>query len=282
MKQMRNIAYTLIISLALFAYAFLVFKQHACLSRNASIVKSTPITTLTNETKAPLLMINKEDLLPPTNNIDIAVQPEFKSAMQRYIRLHNRYMRQRPQPQGSRDPDAKFVVLAPSGQLCNRIRAVVATFTLAFLTDRAFVVEGFGYGETDFHDLFEDPGFDITNTAGVLLPEAGPSMPLDGNIQSAELFTCTDWRKRDETVLRFSGANYINTYLFRNPFFQKQLRALFLDDDLYRPFLFWLFRPVPEVVQTKIDFLRNLSSSYMLGFHISTEFPISDEVHVCS
>jgi hypothetical protein len=174
--------------------------------------------------------------------------------------------------------DAKFVVVAPSGQLCNQIRAVVATFTLAFLTDRVFVIEGFGYGETDFHDLFEDPGFDITNTAGVRLPEAGSSMPLDGNIESAELFTCTDWSKRDETVLRFSGANYINTYLFRNPFFQKRLRTLFLDDDLYRPFLFWLFRPVPEVVQTKMDFLRNLSGSYMLGFHIRTEFPISDEV----
>lgn len=268
-----QIPYILIISIVLFLYAFVVFKQYACLHRN---VKSTPIIMLTNETKdkrpSPT-MITKEKLLPLIN---IAVQPEFKLAMQRYISFHNQFMMQ----QGVNDKNTKFVVLAPSGQLCNRIRAVIATFTLAFLTDRVFIVESFGYGETNFYDLFEDPGFDITNRAGVQLPEAGHLIQLDGNIESAELFTCTDWSKRDENVLRFSGANYINTYLFRNPFFQKKLNALFLDDDLYRPFLFWLFRPIPEVIQTKKNFLKNLSSSYMLGFHIRTEFPISDEVYV--
>ncbi len=198
-----------------------------------------------------------------------AVKPAFKEAMHRYMRLHKQIM--------NRDPaiPAKYIVLRPSGQLCNRIRAVVAVFTLAFLTDRAFVVESFGIGQTGYYDLFLDPGFKITDAKNI--PRGGSKVQLNGDVKSAELFTCSNWTSNEHQVLRFSGATYINTYLYRNPFFQRKLRALFLDDDLYRPMLSWLFQPVPEAIAAKDEFLRSLPRSYMVGFHIRTVFPISKD-----
>jgi hypothetical protein len=197
------------------------------------------------------------------------VRPAFLKAMKRYIALHRRIL--------ANDPkfEQKFVVATPSGQLCDHIRAIVSAFTFAFLTDRAFVMH-FGYGETRYSDLFLDPGFDIENTHAADGFESKVVTMHGGDVKTAELFTCTDWSTLDVPVVHLPGASYINTYLYRNPYLQDKLTHLYLDDDMYRPILFWLFRPRPEIVRAKDDFIRtHFRNSYLVTFHIRTSYPVS-------
>jgi hypothetical protein len=198
------------------------------------------------------------------------VRPSFLKAMKRYIALHRRILAQDPKF------EQRFVVAAPSGQLCNRIRGIVSAFTLAFLTDRAFVMQNFGYGETRYGDLFLSPGFDIENTQAVSGIESKVFTMHGGDVKTAELFTCSDWSKVEVPVVHLPGASYINTYLYRNPYLQDKLAHLYLDDDMYRPILFWLFRPRQDIVKAKDDFIRkNFRNSNLITFHIRTSYPVT-------
>eukprot|EP00475_Leptophrys_vorax_P004384 TRINITY_DN12617_c0_g1_i1.p1 TRINITY_DN12617_c0_g1~~TRINITY_DN12617_c0_g1_i1.p1 ORF type:complete len:453 (+),score=92.81 TRINITY_DN12617_c0_g1_i1:140-1360(+) len=205
--------------------------------------------------------------------IDHPVRKEFKNAIVRYIKLHNDMMAQRI--------PGKFIILTPSGQLCNRMRSVVSAFTLALLTDRALLVPDFGYGETRYSDLFKDPGFELSPPTIPAIRGSKRTMDMSEKSFSVDKFACSNFldpQSNQETVWKLSGSNYINTYLYANPFLQEKMQSLFLDDDLYRPILFYLFRPQDHIVQQKEKFIReNLGEKpYRIGFHIRTEYPITD------
>jgi hypothetical protein len=204
-------------------------------------------------------------------SIDHPVRPEFKRAVERYIKLHNGMM-------NGRIP-GKFIVLSPSGQLCNRMRSVISAFALALLTDRALIVPEFGYGETQFSDLFKHPGFNIS--APVTAKGSKRSIDMSERASSVERFACTnflDLSINQETLWKVTGSNYINTYLYANPHLQEKMRSLFLDDDMYRPILFYLFRPQDHIIRQKEQFIQQHlgSKPYTIGFHIRTEYPITD------
>lgn len=133
------------------------------------------------------------------------VRVEFKIAVEAYIKMHKSAI-------ASRDKNVKYLHFSPSGQLCNRMRGAIAAFTLAFLTDRVFILSDFGYRETrSFYDLFKSPGFDIEATTGMSSRNSESietSVDVGANSRSkVELFTCTDWSK-NENDLFLSGTDY--------------------------------------------------------------------------
>ena len=209
---------------------------------------------------------------------------ELKEAMRKYIDFHNSVTRRQ-----SRSKQVKYLSFTPSGQLCNRIRGTLTAFTLAFLTNRVFTVQSFGYkGTRSFYNLFKSPGFDIetglTGRSG--RGDGSRRIPLDlGNnlrekIIKAEVFTCTDWHAENASHLHLSGTDYSSTFFYRNPSLQKRINELFVDEDMFRPLLYWLFRPNDDIVRMKDDFLSKYihipHGKYMVGFHVRNEFPVTE------
>jgi hypothetical protein len=205
-----------------------------------------------------------------------SAKQEFRDAIDRYIQMHNAMIN------GS-STRRKFIVLSLSGQLCNRIRGTVSGFALALLTNRALLIPKFLYGETVYSDLFKDPGFAISaNVPKGIRSNRFIQVGDNGGMKMVEFFTCADLLDEDaypEDIWTISGSNYYATYLARNPFLQKRLESLFLDDDIYRPILFYLFRPLEQIVEMKNAFVKkHLSSNkFLVSFHIRSEYPISED-----
>jgi len=221
------------------------------------------------------------------------VRVEFRDAVAAYIDMHKQAMDVK---NTNARKDAKLLIFSPTGQLCNRMRGTVAAFTFAFLTNRVFVLRDFGYRETSsFFDLFESPGFDIEGPKRETEPgkPAEPGMPefaklptdfinmnVDGRekSQQVEKFLCTDWGAHPNHI-KMTGTDYLSSYLYRNPYLQAKIKSLFLDEDMFRPFLFWLFRPILEIVRRKDEFLASnrMTDGNCVAFHIRNEFPVSPE-----
>jgi hypothetical protein len=231
-------------------------------------------------TKAPTS--NTEESISEIISRFHPVRAEFKSAVDEYIQMHQRVMTGLTPME-----DVKILQFTPTGQLCNRMRGTIAAFSLAFLTNRVFILKSFGYRETSsYFELFKSPGFAIEGP----LPSSSDrnfefiNMGIDDGsdkVDMVQMFTCTDWSKFDGD-LQLSGTDYTTTFLFRNPYLQRRVKELFLDEDIFRPILFWLFRPISEIETRRDDFLQkhNMLDSagnrpYTIAFHIRNEFPIS-------
>lgn len=214
------------------------------------------------------------------------VRDEFKVAVEEYIAMHRRVVQNVGGELKPREKGVRVLQFSPTGQLCNRIRGTIAAFTFAFLTNRVFVLKGFGYRETSsYYQLFRSPGFFIEGPFSGTWEQTSRfiDMQVDGGnkIQKVELFTCTDWSAVDEDI-SMTGTDYTTTFLYRNPYLQKRISELFLDEDIFRPILFWLFRPIAEIEMRRDEFLRSNnmlgsveSRPYTVAFHIRNEFPIS-------
>ena len=201
-----------------------------------------------------------------------AIKGAFKRRMADYAAMHNAAYAAR----GAERANFKFIEIAPSGQLCNRMRGVLSAFLLALLTDRVLVVPGFLYGETRFLDLFEDPGFAWYRAPPYSLPS---SQSL--SLSDAEALTCRDCRDISAGTIRLKGAYYAGTLVSRNPRLKAELRRLFHDDDLARPLLAHLFQPRADLLRTAMataDALRGAAAApHMTTFHLRSEFPVSAE-----
>lgn len=256
---------------------------------NISIIpKSEEYTSNFTMYRMPLAI---EPLTVPSNktsdliNSMYVIKQDFKVAIEKYINYHNSII-QSGDAQARRD--AKYLSFTPSGQLCNRIRGTVTAFTFALLTNRIFTMSDFGYKETrSYFELFKTPGFDIeANTKGYSKrEETRISMELGQDMKAktkkAEIFTCTNW-DIIENDIHLYGTDYSTTFIYRNPYFEKRINELFIDEDLFRPILFWLFRPKDNIIKMKNDFITkfmletNGNVKYSVGFHIRNEFPISE------
>jgi hypothetical protein len=224
----------------------------------------------------PLVAYNCTE--PPVDNevtleslgifIDHPVRDTFKKSIVRYIDLHKRILA------GELPP--RYVVWKGGGKLCNQMRGIAAAFTFALLTDRAFLVPKFGVSKRKLLNLFKSPGFDISAS----LPKRSQVIEMDMSqeMNSTEWYACTNLSALTVPVIRLMGANYINTFLYVNPYLQEKMRELFLDDDLYRPIVHYLFRPLDKIIKLKNDFVsKQLSGkSHRVGFHFRNEYPINE------
>jgi hypothetical protein len=73
-----------------------------------------------------------------------------------------------------------------------------------------------------------------------------------------------------------SGANYVITYLTRNPYFQKRIYEFFPNGNIAQTLLKILFRPLNEIIEEKNRFVSShLNNSFFVSFHFRTEYEIS-------
>jgi len=197
----------------------------------------------------------------------IAIKPSLARKMEDYVRFHN-------EEQTASDKSSyRYIILRPSGQLCNHIRGVLSAFLIALLTNRILKVEGFAYGETSFLDLFEDPGFRFFEKGRIM---AGSTRRIQ--LESVETFACSDIRLWPEEAIYIAGPYYVGNALFKNHHFFSEMTDWFHDDDIARPLLAFLFQPRKDILETALRFKDSLMQGrkVFVTYHIRSEFPVTD------
>lgn len=167
------------------------------------------------------------------------------------------------------------VVVHPMGQLCNRLLSITSAFVLSLLSGRALVVD-----DTDFYcrsnDLFDEPGFEWTSSAGLLeQADSSPSTirlenPESGPWDMAEPLLCQEYYSsaspssahlfadRDRAISVHTG-QYIVPYMQRNPHYARALASLFpsgIHGGLFRPIALFLFRPLRSLLNQRDAFVK--------------------------
>mmetsp|Transcript_12893 Transcript_12893/g.16024 ORF Transcript_12893/g.16024 Transcript_12893/m.16024 type:complete len:363 (+) Transcript_12893:239-1327(+) len=194
--------------------------------------------------------------------------------MKNYMKMHN-----------NPKPNSKYVVISPSGQMCNKMRGIMSAFLIALLSDRILVVKNFLYGGTSYSDLFEDPGFNFQGGGG-----SGKQKSI--SMENAEVFACEDFVSEFDaySTISLNGAHYIPTYIMQNPHYQQRMSELFYENDIARPILAYLFQPKHSLLDRALkqraelvgipsaDFRKNVPQKdrkHFITYHMRSEFPIS-------
>mmetsp|Transcript_27257 Transcript_27257/g.85821 ORF Transcript_27257/g.85821 Transcript_27257/m.85821 type:complete len:545 (-) Transcript_27257:210-1844(-) len=196
-----------------------------------------------------------------------AIKEAFRAKMERYKGMYR-------DAAAGNAANYKWIRVDPSGQLCNRIRILLSGFLIGLLTDRLVVCTNFGYGETKFLDLFEDPGFDFWSAGvGGAAARGGRRLALD----DPEVMTCKDIRDLPDQAVSILGAYYAGSVLQKNPYLQRELAELFHDDDYARPILAYVFQPRADIISQAQAFAAQTrgAAPLFVTYHLRSEFPVS-------
>ncbi|CEP01799.1 unnamed protein product (mitochondrion) [Plasmodiophora brassicae] len=184
--------------------------------------------------------------------------PAFPAYFDEYVAVHERI--------GAGDLPGRYVEVRPSGQLCNRIRAMIAGLVVAILTDRAMLVhfqEGY---YAPLSALFQGPiqfearGRSLSGTSREIASDCGsPSL------------ICDDINDYPETILTVSGACYIVQSIGANP----RLRQRFLDrigpfEGSFRRLFSYFFPPNDAVVERVQQFeaQHRFDQHFVVALHV--------------
>jgi hypothetical protein len=152
----------------------------------------------------------------------------------------------------------KFLHVTPRYGLGNKILSVVSAYALAFITDRALIVD-WGQEKEFFDPLFQPPfdwdadKFLATHRAGMslqnalILPMTGLSDQL---IASSTMLACDDLNAIDDskTFLLIDADQYFLPLLALNEHHGTRIREVF-GADPFSSIVRWLFRPAPAIAE---------------------------------
>lgn len=195
-----------------------------------------------------------------TNGHIFSHLPMVKRLFQSWVKL-NLDMRQ-----GRRT--AKYVIVHPVGQLCNRLMAIASAAMFAMITKRGLIVDDNGF-YCSMNDLFELPGFewldagasaasvDLSHAAYIANPEAGVWEETEKLLCASDLDAMYPQPHVDISINQF-----MIPYLTRNPHIGPQLRKLFRGEDtLFYSLSHFLFRPIPKLLAMRDQVVQKHFSS---------------------
>ena len=233
---------------------------------NTKAPSSTPInTTKTFIRKVDSYQYNYSTM--QTTNILTSKTQALNTLVKEYNILHSKILK------GILPP--RYITYHPNAQMGNRIRGIVSTYLFAIITQRALLIDfSTGpYSNIKLTDLFVLPDFDYEyhgkiiearNNGPGLKPITKVRLPI-GQLTDDKIWNnnfnhllCSNYDLiYNYNILTVEGNFYWSTYIEHNPFYTTLISTHFDQGRVGQTIHNILFRPHPDVIAMKNDWLRS-------------------------